>query len=136
MSKNKTKAEIEAEAAAKLALGSIHYERVDFRPWEGDQDKPDEYTFAGWFTGELVCEGVLPGGGDAVIGVRDVRVTVFHNEHNDAVALQFPVKKFKVKDEDRTASIVRMNPATYAWFKKTLPELPEVARHLKSIYRK
>jgi len=119
---------------AEIAAGSIHLERVQFNAWDGDQDS-DEFSFAGYLVCDLVAEGVLPGGGDAVIGTRSVRVTVFHNEDGDNVAISFPNKKFMKGDEERKSSFVRMDAATYAWFKKTVPELPEVKRHLLKLYR-
>jgi len=109
---------------------SSHFESVRFNPYRGEQTTT-ERTFLGYFNALLVCVGALPDGSDLALDLRDVRITVFHNEDGDNVAIAFPRTKWEQGGETRYKSLVRADDATYQWLCKTIPELPEVKRAMK-----
>ncbi len=121
--------------------GIVSFENVKFHPFRGEQTS-SERSFAGFLTCAIVCAGALPGGGDLVMEVRKTRVTMFHNEDNDNVALKFFADKWYADTDtdgkpcnERFTSIVRVDDATYAYLVKAIPEIPEVKRHLLTLYK-
>jgi len=111
---------------------SSHFENIRFNAYRGEQTS-SERSFVGYFNASLVCTKALPGGGDLLLDLRDIRVTVFHNEDGNNIAISFPRVEWVQGTEKRHKSLVRADDATYAWLQKSIPATPEVKRALAAM---